>query len=124
MPVIGLKNQFVPLILNGTKRQTIRSTRKRPFKNGDILYLYKNHRTPQAEKIGEYECKSVENIEMNFSPYKDIPGIWEVILDGKGLTGEEVREIARADGFKTNKEFFDFFLQNHGTNFKGQLIKW
>ncbi len=58
MPLLGftvLKDK----LLDGSKTQTIRLPRKRPFKQGDKLYIYWKPRTKQCEKLGEGVISSV-----------------------------------------------------------------
>lgn len=45
-------------------------------------------------------------------------------VGGKVTFAHEVTELARADGFATKEEFFQFFHKTHGMPFHGVLIKW
>lgn len=114
MPALNFKKQFVDLIQSGKKSQTIRSTRKRPFKPDDILYLYTGMRTTNCKPIGVFTCASVADIEI--SGY-----LRKVTINGKELTKEEIVSLAKEDGFANAKKFFDFFGDSF---FAGQLIRW
>ena len=48
---------FKDKILDGSKRQTIRPLRKRPFKVGDKLQLYWHQRQKDCELLREETCK-------------------------------------------------------------------
>lgn len=131
MPSINFKTEFAEPVKNGTKRQTIRQLRKNPIKPGDMLTMFTGQRTTNCRKLCMHKCKSVEEIEMTRELTYDYPEstnatghIWDVKIDGRGITGAEVRHIAMKDGFKDNKSFFDFFQSHYGDNFKGVLIKW
>lgn len=52
LPLLGF-TKLKGKLLDGTKTQTIRRPRKRPFKVGDKLYIYWKLRTKQCEKLGE-----------------------------------------------------------------------
>ena len=62
MPAYSFNKQFVPMILDGSKRQTIRARRKNPAKVGDILYLYSGLRTKSCKKLREEICKATTTI--------------------------------------------------------------
>lgn len=52
MPLLGF-SKLKDKLLNGSKTQTIRKPRKRPFKLGDKLYIYWHLRQRDCEKLGE-----------------------------------------------------------------------
>lgn len=64
MPALNFKMQFADKVEKGEKIQTIRATRKRPFRCGDKLYLYTGLRTKYCKKIGESVCHNVEDVEI------------------------------------------------------------
>ena len=119
MPALNFKKQFMSAVLNGTKCQTIRATRKHPIKVGDALYLYTGMRTKQCLRLRVTKCTRVEHISINtaFSA-------GTVRIGPRYLLASEIDAMARADGFPSTKSFMDFFTENHGPNFKGQLIEW
>lgn len=52
MPLLGF-TVLKEKLLDGSKTQTIRMPRKRPFKVGDKLYVYWHPRQKDCEKLGE-----------------------------------------------------------------------
>ncbi|QIX60896.1 hypothetical protein HER32_06770 [Hymenobacter sp. BT18] len=56
------------------------------------------------------------------------PGGWKyrtvMLLDGRELTPLECQELARRDGFGDFYELQEWFDNNHGLPFTGQLICW
>ena len=115
MPALNFKKQFMAAVLNGTKCQTIRATRKHPIKAGDPLHLYTGMRTKQCLRLRVTPCTRVRPITITGSA---------VILDGRELSPVERSRLARADGFPSPIDLHIFFLENHGPNFEGQLIEW
>lgn len=126
MPALNFKKEFAPFVEAGledhthfqAKRQTIRARRKdgRDPKEGQQLFLYTGMRTQVCRKLGEAECKSVQQftIEENLAIY----------VGTHCLTVGEEEEMAKRDGFKNRGEFLDFFRKTHGLPFHGFLIKW
>lgn len=108
--VILFKNRFVERIAAGTKCQTIRPTRKREIKVGDMLDLRHwsgaPYRSPQI-KICTAVCADVRPISI------------DALLDE-----DELDQLARADGFDNSDAFLSFFADTHGLPFKGTLIRW
>ena len=120
MPLLGYKKQFVPLVEFGEKRQTIRATRKRPFKVGDRLYHYFGLRTKSCRKLLESDCTAVDDILI------DEKG--DVYINGHELFELSKESLAYSDGFrpagKAWRQMLNFFITVHGLPFTGQLIKW
>lgn len=116
MPALNFKRQFMSAVLNGTKRQTIRATRKRPIKAGDLLHLYTGMRSKNCLRLRVARCTAVHDFK--------ITGRAECWIDGQWLPLAETRALAEADGFPTSFAFVDFFRATHGLPFTGQLIKW
>lgn len=123
MPALSF-SVFKDKILSGAKRQTIRSVRKHPIKEGDVLYMYWKQRSPkEKEKLGESKCLKTSDIEI----YKD-----EVFVkDSNSPIGyQEIKDpfelklFAIADGFDNWDEMRNFFDKTHGLPFTGVLIKW
>jgi len=112
------KPQFAPLVLNGSKRQTIRPTPKRMPKVGDKESWRKwsalPYRSPQVE-LAKVELKSVSQIK--------IVGYGMFILNGEDCTWNKAQEIARLDGFGSLHDMMTWFLKTHGLPFEGILIK-
>ena len=103
-----------PMVLNGTKQQTIRLMNKKWINAFDKienfytvkLQLYWKQRSPNNEKLMEVECKSIQPIKLS-----------EITL-----------EIAKADGFETLDECLTWFKNTYKkVDFETQylaLIKW
>lgn len=116
MPSINFRPGFVPLILDGRKRQTIRQTLRRPYKVGDRLFMYTGLRTAYCKKIGEAVVDRVSQILIN-----DVG----VFLDGERLVGVPLIQFTAADGFSTPGEFLAFFNeQRDGADFVGRVLYW
>lgn len=113
---VNFKKQFVPLIRSGSKRQTLRRSRKRQTLASDILYLYTGMRTKQCELIGRYVCLSVDQVI--------IAENGDVVLNGNVLNCREAQALAQADGFDDLVDFIDFFTELYGIPVTLDLIKW
>ncbi|MEN6292769.1 MAG: hypothetical protein ABFD07_12240 [Methanobacterium sp.] len=116
MPALNFKKQFIDIIINGEKSQTIRAKRKKPIKKGDHLYLYTAMRTKQCKKIGEATCSQIYEIYINT--------FGAVYINDNILSGRQVKQLAIADGFATGKEMIDWFENTHGLPFSGHIIYW
>ena len=112
---------FIDKILSGEKRQTIRKAGKKwdKVKVGDKLTLYTGLRTKECRKLGEAEVESIEDIEIEIGFFGS-----SVCWGGIEATEDEVREIAKADGFDCIRDFLAFFHDHYGDNFTGKIIKW
>jgi len=120
MPAINFKKQSAPAVESGEKKQTIRALRKdgRPSATvGGPLMLYTGMRTKVCRKLKDAVCKSVSPVLIK----EYGPGI-EVFIDGAMILN--THDFAKADGFKSEVEFFDFFEKTHGLPFEGVLIEW
>src|SRR5665648_655307 len=90
MPSLSFKKEFAPGILsmldkNYAKRTgvkpkstTIRSTRKRPIRKGDKLFLFSRLRTTSCKKLGETICLKTEDITIN----EPTPNTININIDG------------------------------------------
>lgn len=122
MPALSFKKQFAAKVESGEKRQTIRAMRKdhRDVAPGQTLHLYTGMRTKACRKLGEATCTTSEPIGI---------GTDGMVLLGcdegiRKLTGPEVEDLARADGFDRVDDFLNFFQTTHGLPFYGMLIQW
>jgi hypothetical protein len=140
--LLGFQKQFVPLILSGEKKQTIRAIRKRSFKIGDPLQLYTGLRTKNCMKLGDAMCASANDIEIRgskgCSTLQPDAKYWNVyhshiLIDGRYIPWKSI--FSQEDGFGIYKPFdklLDFFFPNEDLyepgkrlyRFKGQLVKW
>lgn len=129
------KYDFENKILEGIKIHTIRrygpGLTKRPFKVGDILYHYKNWRTPQVKKIFENKCLWVADIEMQGirvcldKPHRIVRtgGYFDIFINERKIKDSLKNILAVNDGFDSFADFQDFFIKA-GLPFKGQIIGW
>lgn len=102
MPAYNFQAQFVPMILDGSKRQTIRRRRKRPTRSGDVLQLYTGLRTKNCRLLRVADCTSVVPIRIHVR-------MKHVYLSGLRLKDDHVESFAKRDGFENVNEFFAFF---------------
>lgn len=124
MPLLGFQKQFVEAVESGTKRQTIRAHRKRPFKVGDTLYLYYGLRTQQCRKLGEVECREVVPFKIEFGYFWMFYSRGAVQRRWLRLQVHDAADLARADGFESAADMAAWFEKTHGLPFDGQLIRW
>lgn len=115
MPALNFQKQFVQLVESGAKRQTIRANRQRPFRQGDVLYLYTGMRTTVCRKLGTVTATRVRPIAISRAG---------VVMEGDALSIEAAVALAQADGFATFGEFVGYFEKTHDLPFHGQLIEW
>lgn len=120
MVAYNFKSQFAPLVQSGQKRQTIRADRQgrsRHVRPGETLQLYTGMRTRNCRKLVEPDpvCVAVRSVWFP-SP--------AIVVDGRLLTTQQIKELARLDGFSDVADFYQFFRETHGFPFKGVLIKW
>lgn len=114
MVAINFKPQWVPLILDGVKRQTIRKTAR--CKAGDELQLYTGQRTKACRLIGTAVCQHVESIvianDYLSTGYYRIPA-------------GDAHAIAQVDGFETIDALREWFRKQYGAlPFEGVRIMW
>jgi hypothetical protein len=113
MPAYNFKTQFAPLVKSGAKRCTIRQPRKRPTKAGDMLSLYTGMRQKGCTLLLRAKCVRVAAIEIHATAL--------ILPVGSALT---IESLAQRDGFPSPLEFLDFFRNQYGLPFKGELIEW
>ena len=116
MPALNFQKQFADKVERGEKRQTIRSLRKNPVKVGDKIYLYTGQRTSSCRKLGDVICREIVDIT--------ISGHGAVVVNDKPLDDKEKHEMAIADGFETWPDMLQWFRNQHGFSFEGQIIRW
>ena len=120
MRVRMFKPQFAPLVLNGSKRQTIRPMPVSLPKVGSIeswrQWSGLPYRSKQRE-LAKVRITAVEKImitEEGICVGNELPRV---------LKMTEEWEMAKADGFNTLKDFVEWFNFTHGLPFTGILIK-
>lgn len=123
MPNLGYKRQFVPMVKDMEKRQTIRAKRRRPIRAGDRLFHWENMRTKKQAKILESDCTGADEIVITSSG--------RPILNGQYMNKGARERLAYADGFRPLNgnggawpRLLIFIKKTHGLPFVGQVIKW
>ena len=127
MPAYSFKERFVPLILSGEKKQTIRNKRKGQAKPGDPLYLFYGMRTKWCKRLLNTTCRDVKEIIITKNGF--------VYVDGKKLTIMQKDRLAYDDGFRNEESIFNtpsncfktmlrWWKQTHDLPFKGDIIYW
>lgn len=123
MPTIMFQNRFADSVAAGTKLQTIRPPRKRQIVAGDKLSLRKwadkAYRSPQIV-LREATCISCEFVLIGHH----IRLGNSIFMRDKFLEPVELERFAKADGFDSFYEMFNWFSQTHGMPFHGILIRW
>lgn len=114
MALYNFQKRFEAKILSGEKRHTIRATRKRMTKPGEIVHLYTGLRQKGARLLMRARCTKVERINI------DVDG--SIAIDGIYLTPDEEDSLARADGFRDFLEFSEFW--DGRRPFSGDIIHW
>lgn len=129
MPSINFQKQFAPGVRAmiseeyakrnriRPKTTTIRAMRKRPFKKGDMLYLFTGLRTAHCERLGKVICHRVEGVEIFRSEQQG-----QIRIGEKLLNRREIQRLATNDGFKCAADLFRWFEKTHGLPFAGQRI--
>jgi hypothetical protein len=115
MAAYNFKPRYVPHILSGRKRHTIRDEGKRRHaRPGERMQLYTGMRTKACKKImPDPICTKVETIELHQ---------FTVRIEGHILFADECEALAWADGFENFAEMHAFFAPR--MPFKGKLIHW
>ncbi len=131
--MLGFKSRFEPMILDGSKRHTIRAKRDNPPKVGEICHCYVNPRSRAMRLLGRWPCVKVEDLLMlmRTGPSKMIVSI-EVKVEGVTLDTAERNALAYADGFREYgpRRAFEAFVHYWGaldskrSEFSGDIIHW
>lgn len=129
--VIGFKKQFVPKILDGSKKHTIREDATNRWKVGRVMDMATGVRTKQYNKFTEQICLGIQKIEFiwhteNKGLANECRGV-KVFIDGRNINDEWFNEdemlidvLARNDGFDNRVDFFTWFSEN----FTGKILHW
>lgn len=127
MPLLGFRARFGPLILDGSKRQTIRAPRKdlRPHaREGQTLYLYTGLRTKNARKLGEACCLGVDDVRLNLqrdsATVISVRGVMPIVGPA------DLDAFAQRDGLADWADMKAIFAELHGDmpEFNGVMIRW
>lgn len=130
--LLGFRKRFVPFILDGTKRHTIRKDRAFLPKVGETCHCYTALRTKHCKLLGRWTCIKVQEIQIDWLESKC--GMTLLItLDGVELDREEARWFAWSDGFRSRgvpgalDEMRAYWHDLHGADafpFSGHVIHW
>ena len=127
MPALNYKPRFAAAVADGSKPHTIRAWRKRPFMYGEPLMHYIGMRTTACKKIRpDTLCLAATPIEIN-PIRRTIRLKWSSHYYPGGRIYRDhwlILMLATRDGFASVDEFFQFFLEEHGRKFTGQLVEW
>lgn len=116
MIALNFSPQFAPLVAAGTKRQTIRQTRRAA--PGDALQLYTGQRTKDCRKLVTPD--PVCTISMYVGLTKR-----NVTLGDASKFPPNIDDFARADGFDDYDAMWKWFSERYETNsFTGFVIGW
>lgn len=126
MGLYNFKARFVPFVLSGEKKHTIRATRKHTDKPGDICHLYTGLRTKNAKLLLRAPCVKVEEIEIrsvcSCPAVDDCDCSLTVFIDGVELDKSEREGLAKKDGFVSFADMAAFWKGR--LPFAGQIIHW
>lgn len=133
MVAYSFKPQFVEPIATLTKRQTVRSERKRHARPGEPIQLYTAMRTRHCRKILSADpiCLDVRPIRIHLDSLNPHL-ISSIHINEIPLDDAEIEAFAVADGFNgalahgfARRRMGEFWLQNHDWNgFVGVVIRW
>ena len=114
MGLYNFKPEFEPLILDGTKRYTIRGRRKVEDERGKLMHMYVYLRTVRARRIAVVPCIGVGLVEM--------PNRGVITIDNQRLSSYAMQRLATADGFKHFGQLAEFFEDRFP--FEGKIYHW
>jgi hypothetical protein len=130
----NFKRRFTPLVLQGTKYQTIRMPRKdgRKPKPGDALRFYEGMRTKNCWHVADAVCLHVQPVSMylEHDGYAQVISYWpngpdlDFYDEFEIFEGDQLEIFARLDGFKDSCEMFQFFLPPGGGELELDVIYW
>lgn len=135
--VLGFKRRFEPLVVDGSKRHSIRAGER--WRPGMICDCFVDPRQKTMRLLGRWECRRVEVIRIEAQYCSTgAPSTLRMWVAGEELTQSEVNELCWRDGFRTALrdcawiEFCEFWVREHRKDlgrdmklrFTGQLIHW
>ncbi len=148
--ILGFKNQFEPLILDGTKIHTIREDKHNRWRRGRDIHFATGIRTKNYNQFFSGKCKSTQrvilvnhgnhvycNIQTGENEYihndcvEHEPTKWRnsYIRFYKGTNARKAGELCllgdlcKNDGL-TWDEFKEWFVPKQGDKFTGKIIHW
>ena len=111
--LLGFKKQFAHKILEGSKKFTIRSERKVSPKVGETIHMYSGLRTKHTKLISkDYRYTGAQKVKIQIYSISNYISL-KIYIDGKPqpLTEHQTSTFVKADGFATQKEFADYWLE-------------
>lgn len=127
MGLYNFKERFVPFILDGSKKHTIRAKRRYPDKPGNTLHLYTGLRTRDARLLMRATCVAVDDIQID-EVETELWRRWRITINGEELSDDEMLAVAWRDGFRENgkklalKTMMEFWKGR--LPFSGDIIHW
>lgn len=120
MVAYSFKAQFRTRILAGTKRQTIRSDRKRHARPGEQIQLYTGMRTRSCALIARAICQACVPIRIGVADQ------WIETETGRIDDLPTLELFAAVDGFESWSAMRAFWQREHRDQptFFGVLIRW
>lgn len=122
MVAYSFKSRFEVAIREGWKTQTIRSSRKRHARPGEMLQLFCGMRTAQCRRIcDDVRCTDVMQIVLTFDQANLIDAVYT-----DGIRVRDLDAFAAQDGFLSIDDMSQFWVQSHGPIriFQGVMIEW
>lgn len=127
MPAYNFQPRFAPLVREGLKKNTIRG---RAAEVGSTAYLFTGQRTSACVSLGQGEIISCTPVKLGWREN----GLARVQLRGKHLSYQQIDELAKGEGFDSEREMVSWFeatyKQRKATNdggadvYSGFLIAW
>ena len=129
--ILLFKKQFVPKILDGTKKHTIIEDKSNRWNTGRLIHFATGLRTKHYNQFANGYCKKVDKFEVIYTHVfytnfiKSIIYInghkpFIILINNKPLEIDELKLLAKNDGFDSIYDFLLWFNQD----FKGRLIHW
>lgn len=107
--LLGFKIQFRPMILDGSKRHTIRGESSVTRRVGGICHNYTGLRTAKCALIGRWPCTRIERAEVFIDKAKG----FSVAIEERVLRWDELITFAYMDGFR---------FGGRGANMQGDVL--
>lgn len=120
--ILGFNPEFVPLILSGAKKQTIREDKKDRWSSYRKIHFVKNARTAQQEIFAMGIVDQCQPVLIDCLRKQIKLGDKH---NGKWLNHEELAKFIVDDGFESIDSFFEFFRKNYKRKnnfFSGKVI--
>lgn len=121
---------FVEKILNGDKVHTLRKGKR--WKAGNSIQMATGVRTKSYHQFNKHKpdlqnCVSVQTIKFKnyrFWGYMEMYQVtaFDILIDGRLLTLEEMKVLAKNDGFDSLYEFFIWFKDKK--DWPDQIVHW